>query len=93
MKNPHLVLKKMQMTEKGSVLMEQNKYLFQVDRSANKVDIKRAVEAVFKVKVTGVNTMNCLGKKKRERTIRYGKRSDWKRAVVTLQDGDKIDVT
>ncbi len=93
MSDPHTILRKMQMTEKGSALVAQNKYLFEVRPSANKIQIKAAIEKLFKVKVTAVNTMNCRGKRKRERTVKYGKRSDWKRAVVTLCEGDKIDLT
>ena len=92
MKSTDTVIKSVQLTEKGTRLMEkENKYLFTVDRSANKLQIARAVEAQFKVAVAAVNTMNYEGKKKRERTIRFGKRSKWKRAVVTLKEGEKID--
>ncbi len=87
------ILKRIQLTEKGTALTEkQNKYLFEVDRDANKNDIKRAVEAFFKVSVAKVNTMCYAGKRKRERTVRYGRRSDWKRAVVTLKEGQKIEL-
>ena len=55
--------------------------------------IKAAVEDLFGVNVEKVNTMRYLGKRKRERTAKYGKRSDWKRAVVTLKEGEKIDLT
>lgn len=79
-------------TEKGTLLAGQNKYLFKVDPSANKLEIKQAVEDFFKVTVVKVNTMNYDGKKTRQRTIRYGKKPDWKRAVVTLKEGDKIDL-
>jgi len=79
-------------TEKGTLLAGQNKYLFKVDPSANKLEIKQAIENFFKVKVLKVNTMNYDGKKRRERTIHFGKKPDWKRAVVTLKEGDKIDL-
>ena len=92
MNKARLVLKKLQVTEKGTGLQAQNKYLFEVDPNANKIDVRRAVEEHFKVTVTNVNTMNYSGKRKRERTVRYGKRSDWKRAVVTLKDGDSIEM-
>ena len=83
----------MDLTEKGSRLTEQdNKYLFEVSESANKVEIKRAVESLFKVKVTGVNTLTRLGKAKRNRRGQMGMRSSWKRAIVTLKTGDKIDL-
>ncbi len=92
MKQPHDIIKSVQLTEKGTGLMEkQNKYFITVDPSANKIEIKRAVEAAFKVSVSKVNTMNYAGKKKRERTAQFGKRPDWKRAIVTLKQGEKID--
>jgi large subunit ribosomal protein L23 len=93
MKDSRSIIKKIQVTEKGTLLAEANKYLFEVTPSSNKVEIKRAVESLFDVKVTQVNTMNYIGKKKRQRTAKYGKRSDWKRAVVTLADGNRIDMT
>ena len=94
MKDPGSIVKGIQVTEKGTNLRErENKYLFRVDLSANKIEIKRAVETMFNVSVAAVSTMKYLGKKKRERTARYGKRPDWKRAVVTLKEGSKIDLT
>lgn len=94
MKIVGLVLKKLQITEKATKAKDEfNKYLFKVDESANKIEIKDAVEKFFNVTVTSVNTMRYTGKKKRERMARYGKKPDWKRAVVTLKEGDKIDVT
>ena len=93
MKDINSVIKRLQITEKGTDLKEQlNQYLFEVDRSANKLEIKSAVEKLFNVTVTKVNTMRYIGKKKRERTAKYGKRPDWKRAVVTLKQGDQIEV-
>lgn len=93
MKDLNTIIKKLQITEKGTELKEaNNQYMFEVDRAANKLEIKAAVEKTFNVKVTNVNTMRYSGKKKRERTVRYGKRSDWKRAVVTLKQGDLIEV-
>ena len=94
MKNPHSIIKKMLLTEKGTRLTEkENKYLFRVDGSANKIEIKQAVEKQFGVKVAKVNTMNRPGKNKRLRTMTYGKTSEWKRAVVTLKPGEKIELT
>lgn len=93
MKDAGVVIKRLQLTEKGTLLSETgNKYLFEVNPDANKIEIKRAVEETFSVSVTGVNTMNYKGKRKRNRSSRYGKRRDWKRAVVTLKDGEKIDL-
>jgi large subunit ribosomal protein L23 len=94
MKQPHEIIKRMDLTEKGSRLTEQsNKYLFEVVEDANKVEIKRAVEALFKVNVTGVNTLHRLGKAKTNRRGGVGFRPSWKRAIVTLKAGDKIDLT
>jgi large subunit ribosomal protein L23 len=88
------IIKEIQLTEKGTDLREKaNQYLFKVDSGANKIQIKEAVEAMYNVSVANVNTMNYAGKRKRERTVRYGKRADWKRAVVTLKEGSKIDLT
>ena len=93
MKDAGVIIKRLQLTEKGTYLAETgNKYLFQVCPEANKIEIKRAVEESFGVSVTSVNTMNYTGKRKRNRSWRYGKRRDWKRAVVTLKEGDTIDL-
>ncbi len=94
MRQPQQIIKRMDLTEKGSRLTEKdNKYLFEVVGDANKVEIKRSVEALFKVKVTGVNTLNRLGKAKSNRRGGVGFRPSWKRAIVTLKAGDKIDLT
>ena len=94
MKNPQSIIKQMLLTEKGTRLTEkENKYLFRVTGSANKIEIKQAVEKLFGVKVDKVNTMNRPGKNKRLRTMTYGKTSEWKRAVVTLKPGEKIELT
>ncbi len=79
------------LTEKGTILKEKdNKVLFKVSKNANKIEIKKAVEEIFKVKVDRVATMNYKGKKKR--MGRYeGKRPDWKKAIVTLKEGEKLD--
>ena len=88
------IIKEIQLTEKGTDLREKaNQYLFKVDPGANKIEIKQAVESMYGVAVSNVNTMKYAGKRKRERTAKYGKRSDWKRAVVTLKEGSKIDLT
>lgn len=78
-------------TEKSVSLMELNKYVFKVALSANKIEIKKAVEEIFKVKVVGVNTIRVQGKVKR--MGRYeGKTSDYKKAIVQLAEGDHIEV-
>ena len=78
-------------SEKSYALLDENKYTFVVDPRANKTQIKEAVQAVFSVKVTGVNTINRQGKRKRTRTG-FGKRANTKRAIVTLAAGDRIDI-
>ena len=90
---PYTVLDRVQLTEKGAMLAEgENQYFFKVHPDANKHQIKEAVETIFKVGVKNVRTMNYQGKLKGTRTRTPGRRSDWKRAVVTLNDGDKIDL-
>ncbi|MBV9025803.1 MAG: 50S ribosomal protein L23 [Streptomycetaceae bacterium] len=85
------ILLKPVVSEKSYALMDENKYTFIVDPRANKTQIKQAVEAVFSVKVTGVNTINRQGKRKRTRTG-FGKRKDTKRAIVSLAEGDRIEI-
>ena len=79
-------------TEKATLLSEQNKVVFQVAGDATKDEISSAVEALFKVNVTKVNTLNVKGKTKRFRG-RMGRRADVKKAVVTLAEGQSIDIT
>ncbi len=78
-------------TEKSTILSENNQVVFEVAIDANKTEIKDAIESLFKVKVTAVNTLRVKGKTKRFRGI-PGRRKDVKKAVVTLQDGDTIDI-
>ena len=89
--NVYEVLRRPLVTEKGTYLQEQNKYLFEVAIGANKPQVKQAVETAFDVTVKSVNLMTVAGKRKR-----YGraiaKRPDWKKAVVTLKEGDKIQI-
>lgn len=77
-------------TEKSSSLMESNKYTFEVHRSANKIQVRQAVEQIFKVKVLKVNTMNVPGKKKRMGAF-VGKTRSWKKAIVSLPEGQRIE--
>ena len=79
-------------TEKATVLSEQNKVVFRVAMESTKEEIASAVEELFKVKVTKVNTLIQKGKTKRFRG-RPGRRSDMKKAIVTLQEGQSIDIT
>ena len=91
MKNIYSIIKKPLFTEKGGSLKEaQNKVLVEVARDANKIEIQTAIERLFKVQVLQVRTCNVLGKMKRLGR-RSGKRADWKKAVVTLKEGDRID--
>jgi len=91
MRNPHDVLIKPLVSEKSMSLMAENKYPFIVDKDANKIEIKYAVQELFKVTVLNVTTMVVKGKMKR--MGRYiGKRPDRKKAIVTLKPGDKIEV-
>jgi large subunit ribosomal protein L23 len=78
-------------SEKSYSLLDENKYTFLVATDANKTEIKIAVESIFKVKVTGVNTINRQGKKRRTRAG-WGKRPDTKRAIVSVADGERIDI-
>ena len=80
------------LTEKATYLSEQNKVVFRVADDASKDEIAAAVEELFKVKVTKVNTINVQGKTKRFRGVK-GKREDIKKAIVTLADGQSIDIT
>ena len=79
-------------TEKSTIITEFNQVSFQVPLSVTKPEIKAAIEGLFEVKVTSVNTLRQQGKVKRFRG-RLGKRSDTKKAVVTLAEGDNIDIT
>ncbi|MEM7429824.1 MAG: 50S ribosomal protein L23 [Pseudomonadota bacterium] len=79
-------------TEKSTLLSEHNQVMFNVAKKATKPEIKAAVEALFEVKVTAVNTLNRKGKVKRFRGM-PGRQSDVKKAIVTLEDGQSIDVT
>ncbi len=91
MKGIYEIIKKPLITEKGSKLKEsQNKIVLQVSPDANKIEIKNAVEAVFKVKVDEVRTMVFKGKRKRL-GARQGVRSDWKKAVITLKEGQTVE--
>ncbi|MDP8212929.1 MAG: 50S ribosomal protein L23 [Candidatus Zapsychrus exili] len=86
------IIKNLIRTEKGASLEIDRKYLFEVAKSANKIEIKKAVEEIYKVKVAAVNVTIMPGKKKRVRQ-QQGKTPDWKKAFVTLEEGQKIEVT
>ena len=89
--NPRDILLRPVVSEKSYGLLDEGKYTFVVATDANKTQIKQAVEEVFRVKVTGVNTLNRQGKRRRTR-FGWGKRTDTKRAIVTLAEGDRIDI-
>ncbi|CAB4904881.1 unannotated protein [freshwater metagenome] len=78
-------------SEKSYGMLDENKYTFLVAPTANKTEIKIAVEKIFGVKVLSVNTLNRQGKRKRTR-IGFGKRNDTKRAIVSVAAGDRIDI-
>ncbi len=85
------IIRRPVITEKTSIQKEvSNQFTFEVDRMANRVEIKKAVEGIFNVKVAGVRTMQVKGKTKRRGWI-VGKRRDWKKAIVTLMPGERID--
>ena len=89
--NPRDVLIRPVISEKSYRLADDGKYTFLVAPEANKTQIRQAVEAVFTVRVTGVNTVNRPGKRRRTR-YGWGKRPDTKRAIVSLAEGDRIDL-
>lgn len=90
MSTHHLIIKSPLITEQNNRLREMNKYVFEVDIGANKQQIKKAVETLFKVNVVSVNTLIVKGKKKR--VGRYvGFKSDWKKAIIRIAAGQTID--
>jgi large subunit ribosomal protein L23 len=92
MREPRTIVRKALITEKGTALRElRNQYHFEVARDANKIEIKHAVETIFSVKVDHVRTMQMRGKVKRQGRYQ-GRRSDWKKAVVTLRPEQKIEL-
>ena len=93
MRDPHNVLIRPVVSEKSYSLMDNNVYVFVVDPTATKIDVRNAVEQAFNVKVVNVNTLNRKGKSTRNRrTGVTGTRSGTKRAIVTLQEGDTINL-
>ena len=93
MNEPYDLIQTASLTEKASLLSEkQNKYVFRVSPRANKIQIKQAIEQLFKKKVIDVNTSNYAVKKKRERRADFGRKAHWKKAIVTLAEGEKIEL-
>lgn len=90
MRDPYQIIERPLLTEKSMDASQHGKYTFRVAKDANKIEIADAVEAIFKVNVTKVNTLTVKGKKKRVGRYPQGKTSDWKKAVVTLAEGEAI---
>jgi len=86
------VIHSLMRTEKATFLEPGGKYVFEVARQANKIEIKKAVESIYKVQVAHVRTLLVPGKRKRVRQ-EFGHTPDWKKAVVTLKEGQKIEIT
>ena len=91
MPTPHEIIVRPLITEKNTSLMELNKYSFEVLRDSSKPEIKKAVETIFNVNVTKVHTINVRGKLKR-RGRESGYTREWKKAIVTLVEGDRIEI-
>ncbi|MFO1487878.1 MAG: 50S ribosomal protein L23 [Verrucomicrobiota bacterium] len=88
------IIRTVRLTEKGTKQGESfNQYTVVADPRANKTQIRAAVQELFKVKVTKVNTLNVRGKARRQRTAQAGRSNNWKKAIVTLKEGDKISLT
>ena len=87
----HPIIHGIRQTEKGARVAKMNQYILRVHKDANKIQIKEAVEAQFKVTVSKVNTQRFLGKFRRL-TRRGGRRPDWKKAIVTVGEGQKIEL-
>lgn len=93
MKDIYQVIDTILISEKATLLQEENnEYVFKVDRDANKLEIKRAIEKLFGKKVVAVRTMNCSGKQKRNRRADAGRTAHWKKAIVRLEDGESLDL-
>jgi large subunit ribosomal protein L23 len=91
MKDPYSVLRRPLITEKSNLMKEEfNQIAFEVDRRANKIEIKEAVKKLFNVHVVKVRTFTMLGKRKRMGRTE-GRTSNWKKAIVTLKEGERID--
>ena len=91
MPNARQIIDSPLISERSYDLASQRKYTFRVDKRATKPQIRQAIEEIFNVGVTAVNTMNMQGKMKRQGWTR-GRRADWKKAIVTLKEGDKIEM-
>ncbi len=93
MKDPHSVIQTIRLSEKATLLGDtNNEYVFVVHPKANKLEIKQAVEQHFGKKVAGVRTANFFGKSRRERRADAGRTNHWKKAIVRLKDGERLDL-
>ncbi len=92
MKDPYSIVKRPMITEKSMNLAAMNKYVFEVDINANKIEIADAVRRIFSVEVAGVNTLRVKGKKRRMGRMSEGRTADWKKAYVTLKPGQRIEI-
>ncbi len=92
MKDPREVIIRPVITEHSYDMMENNTYTFEVAQDSNKIEIAQAIEAIFNVKVEKVNTLNVKPKPKRQRYQKLGKTRTWKKAMITLKDGDTIEL-
>jgi large subunit ribosomal protein L23 len=93
MQDLYQVIKTIRLTEKASLLGEQNnEFVFKVDSKTNKVEIKQAVEKIFGKTVIGVRTLNVLGKSRRAKRADAGRTNHWKKAIVRLKEGERIDL-
>lgn len=91
--NTHDIIKKVRISEKASLLQEKNGvHVFEVDKKATKLDIKKAIEAAFGKKVAAVRTANYDGKARRKRRADAGRTPHWKKAYITLADGETLDL-
>jgi len=90
-KIPQVIISKPVVSEKGTQLLKENKYIFKVPLGVNKIEIKKAVEELFKVKVKNVRTIHVRGKNRKWRGRNIGKISHWKKAIVRLKEGEVIE--
>jgi len=87
------IIRNVRLTEKAALLSEGlNKYVFEVAPHANKIEIRKAIEELFGKKVVAVDTAHCLGKQRRKRTAHAGRTANWKKAIVTLAAGERLEL-
>jgi large subunit ribosomal protein L23 len=87
------IIRNVRLTEKAALLSEGlNKYVFEVAPHANKIEIRKAIEELFGKRVVSVNTSHCAGKQRRKRTAHAGRTANWKKAIVTLAAGERLEL-